>query len=287
MKFAIISDIHGNKDALDAVLKDIEKENVDSYIVAGDLITDFPDDSYVVNKIRELTPNVIKGNREDYLIKWEDNVKNRGMDKFNQFKSVQYTYKNLSNLDKEYIKNLPENLVIKVNSKYSIRVCHGSPFSMYDLILENGTEELLEKSLNEIDENILICAHTHHPFYKWVNNKLVINTGSVGVHYSDNTLRSQYAILEIDEEDVKIKLKNIEYDFQALKERVKNSKIYENVPIWTDLTIGSIEKSLDMNTEFVKEAISISKKNETFENGLIDNETWDNLYIDWKNKNRF
>ena len=67
MKIAIFSDIHGNEIALDAVIKDAKKNQVDTYIVAGDLITDFPTSNGIIDKVRKLTPYVVKGNREAYL----------------------------------------------------------------------------------------------------------------------------------------------------------------------------------------------------------------------------
>ena len=70
MKIGLISDIHGNKKALDAVLEQLEKENIDKIICAGDLIGGAPMSEEVVQKIISLGEKVItvRGNRENYII---------------------------------------------------------------------------------------------------------------------------------------------------------------------------------------------------------------------------
>lgn len=107
MKIAILSDIHGNIVALNEVLKDAESQNVDKYIVLGDIITDFPAGNEVIEKIKELTPYVIKGNREQYLLNYEK-TKNCKHWKTIQNTSLIYHYHILNDENKEYIRSLPE-----------------------------------------------------------------------------------------------------------------------------------------------------------------------------------
>ena len=68
MRIAVLSDIHANIVALEEVLKDAKEQKVDEYIVLGDIITDLPFTNETIDIIKELTPYVIKGNREEYLI---------------------------------------------------------------------------------------------------------------------------------------------------------------------------------------------------------------------------
>ena len=84
MKVAVLTDIHGNFIALDAVVNDIKKHNVDQTIVLGDLISDFPDQTNnVLDLIKQFSDHVIKGNREHYIISIDE--RNR---EFNQFKTI-------------------------------------------------------------------------------------------------------------------------------------------------------------------------------------------------------
>ena len=70
MKIGIISDIHGNVKALNAVLKELEKQNIDKIICLGDLIGGSPMSEEVVQKIIEIKDRIIivRGNRERYII---------------------------------------------------------------------------------------------------------------------------------------------------------------------------------------------------------------------------
>lgn len=282
MRFAILSDIHGNGDALDAVLDSAKQKNIDEFIVAGDIVTDFCNDAYVIEKIRQLAKYVIMGNREEYLLKWDDNIKEKNINKYEQYSSIRCAYESLNIEECEYIKNLPEQLEIKVNDYYSIRVCHGSPFSMYDLVYENETDDLIKKSFKSIEQNILICGHTHYPFYKWMDKKLVINAGSVGVHYHNKLIQTGYYILDINGKDINIEFINVKYDFDLLQEKLRGTDVYKNSPIWIDLSIESIKRGEDLNLDFVKTAIDISKNKGKFNNGLVDNDTWNELYLEWK-----
>ena len=69
MKFAVLSDIHGNNFALTAVIADTQKENVNDILFLGDLITDFAQGTRaVLDTVQNLDAHVIKGNREGYMI---------------------------------------------------------------------------------------------------------------------------------------------------------------------------------------------------------------------------
>lgn len=70
MKFAVISDIHGNLPALDAVLEDAEKSGVDSYIFAGDYCISNPYPDECISRVRAIANKyVVRGNEEKYLEK--------------------------------------------------------------------------------------------------------------------------------------------------------------------------------------------------------------------------
>ncbi len=69
MKIATIADIHGNLFALESVLKDCQRKDIDQFIFLGDYITDGPFSNEVLDQIRRLNGVVVKGNREDLILK--------------------------------------------------------------------------------------------------------------------------------------------------------------------------------------------------------------------------
>ncbi len=69
MRFAILADIHGNIPALEAFLKEVKKEGVDGFVVAGDMVVG-PNSVEVLNRLRALDAWMIRGNNENYLLRF-------------------------------------------------------------------------------------------------------------------------------------------------------------------------------------------------------------------------
>jgi putative phosphoesterase len=263
MKIAIISDIHGNKIALEAVLKDVEVEKADHIIILGDIITDFPQNTKeIIKVVKSVTDFVIKGNRE---ITINNNMEDGKSKK--QFLSTYLTYNELSSNELNYINSLPEQLSLIFNENFSLRCVHGSPFSAFEHIIENNDIENI-KTLNKIDEKILLCGHTHKQWFNKLDNKIIINPGSVGINFSGNR-SAQYVLLEDKNDNLDIKLKNIMYDFECFK-----SSCDLSIP-WIRLCIRGIEDGKEYTLDFLEEA--------KIRYGVwpIPNELWDNLFEEW------
>lgn len=281
----MLSDIHGNNVALDAVLKDAKTEKIDTYIVAGDLITDFPGTNEVIDTIKNLTPYVIKGNRENYMIEYENTKEDKQRWNTIQNRGIAYFYDELRPENLDYIKQLPETLKVTIEG-VSIRVVHGSPLSITQGIhLDN--QEMLENATKVISEAVLVCGHTHlkagEVQYK---EKTVISAGSIGLHNACKN--AQYVILDCEKGKIKqIKIKEIAYDKEKLKEEIYENGILETAWTWTNLNYLDIVQATCKTNEFVKEAMKrINQKyqsQEIQEEKLftkfrqIDDNTWKEL----------
>ncbi|MEH6942681.1 metallophosphoesterase family protein [Bacillus sp. JJ722] len=174
MKTAIISDIHGNKDALMAVLQDIKSRGITSIYNLGDSLYGplFPLDTYEL-LVKSNIQN-IRGNCDRVLL-----------DQNNGNPTVQYVQNLLEDEHKEWISSLPFSLQTE-----DFYFCHGTPTSDEMYLLEemspNGsmlknTEAILD-IVNGISQNIIFCGHTHVPRVVYLpNNKIIINPGSIGL----------------------------------------------------------------------------------------------------------
>lgn len=181
MRTAIISDIHGNIDALQAVLLDIKNRGIQNIYNLGDSLYGplFPIETYKL-LVKENIQN-IRGNCDRILL--DPNSNNP---------TVQYVQNLLEDEHKEWISNLPFSLQTE-----DFYFCHGTPTNDESYLLEemssNGstlkkTEDIL-KLVNGISQNIIFCAHTHIPRVVYLpNNKIVINPGSVGLPAYEDTL---------------------------------------------------------------------------------------------------
>ena len=220
MKIAVLSDIHSNIVALEEVLKDAKAQNVDEYIVLGDIITDLPFTDEVIDKIIELTPYVIKGNREAYLLTYES-TKEDDQWKTLQAKSV-VCYLNYTRQDNiEYMRNLPENLVLEFEG-VKIKAVHGSPYDVAELLYFDTP--LMDKVFNELEEDILVYGHNHIPANHEVRNgKIVAQVGTLGMH-NNGIGKPQYTIITCENGKASLEVRTIDYDKEELKKRIQKRR---------------------------------------------------------------
>ena len=193
IKVAVISDVHGNIVALEEILKDCKKNNVDEYIFTGDMITELPFVNETLDLVKSLTTYVVRGNKEEYFreyhkqkFKW-DNI---------QFKNSIFLYNLLTNENLDYINNLPISLSLEFEG-VKMLVCHASPETVEEQIHEVD-EDKIDKYTKNLKEDILILGHTHEKIWeKEYNGKQVLNAGCSGVS-PYNIDKSEYVILDIN-----------------------------------------------------------------------------------------
>ena len=212
-KIAIISDIHGNITALNAVLEDIKKRNINRIFCLGDLVIKCANPDLVVDKIRESCEIVIKGNCEDLIVN-------------NCTIPIQFWTRDKLGEDRiDYLNSLPISYDFYM-SGYLVRLFHASPYNLENIYnpMYNNNGRYKDMEIASIEDlfvntpfigktsadpipNIVGYGHIHTPNLYRHKNKTLFNPGSVGVpmelanldrsdssfHYS--TL-SSYMILE-------------------------------------------------------------------------------------------
>ena len=258
MRLAVLADIHANYTALEAVLLDAEKHNVDAYIIAGDHIGDGPQPKEVLNKIRQLKAWIIAGNREQYVIKYEAGEL-QDWETHDQMSAMVWTYKCLDKEDIKYIRQLPEQNVVNIPGTHPIRVVHGSPFDVYEHLYKERYPERLEKALAAISEPVMICGHTHGAWSKRINGKLAINPGSLGIHFNDS-VSAEYAILTWDDTEWKVEHKLVKYDMTKLEKSFAESGLLKESPVWGKVSLLSIKTGTNIMVDFVKFAYKMAEE---------------------------
>ena len=142
--------------ALKAVLEDAKNKKVDDYIFSGDLVNDLPFGNETLEIVKNTSDKVLKGNKEQYLIEYEE-------EKYDwkniQFKNTRFMYDELTDENKAYIRNLPHCIDLEYEG-VKIKVAHGSPKSVEELLNQWNTE-LIKKYVDELDADALIFGHTH------------------------------------------------------------------------------------------------------------------------------
>ena len=176
MKIAILSDIHGNIDALNEVLKIIEKENIKTIFSLGDQLGYYYDAEQVYRELRNRNSYIINGNHEriflDYL-----NYEDLAIDE--KYGICFKYYKNNFNFELiNYIKKLPKFLNVKINN-INFSLFHGSSFDEDFYVYPSENRKILDR-FSKSDSDIIFFGHSHYPFMFNAGNKTVINVGSVG-----------------------------------------------------------------------------------------------------------
>lgn len=226
MRFAVIGDVHSNYEALKSVLEDIKRRNVDFVLNTGDLVGYAPFPNEVIALIRENHVISIQGNYDKAIGNRElvcgcDYKDTRQLE--TAAMSVKFTNLTVNEENRAYLRNLPENL--RIGGDICILAVHGSPRRINEYLYEDSAE--VDEVTQEIIDDILICGHTHIPYYKVINGKHVINSGSVGRPKHGNS-NSTYAIIEAVGKEVKVDIVEVAYDVE------KTARAIEADPILPD-----------------------------------------------------
>lgn len=201
MKIAVISDIHGNLQALESVLKDIKTQNCDRIFCLGDLAMAGPQPAETVEKFCTLSNSknfeIIQGNTDMYLGENSDKmaeiIRKGNVIMANAYQADRSV---LSSAQIEFLKNLPPQKQIEIGN-LKILLVHGSPRANNENIFPSMPIEEVEKMLEGVDADLIFCGHTHQPCgYQTNTGQTVVNVGSVGRPLS-SIPKACYAVLEL------------------------------------------------------------------------------------------
>jgi predicted phosphodiesterase len=209
MKIAVISDIHGNVPALEAVVADIAAQQVDEVLVGGDLVGRGPQGSEVVQQIVAQGWPCIRGNHEDYLLQFRRHQIPDGWLEADEWSASRWMAAELTDTDVAYIDSLPFSITSQLEPR--LRLVHGSPRSNNEGLGPWSSDKEIEKHFESVAEPVLVCAHTHRPLEHYFDKGMVINVGSVGLPFNGDR-RAQYAIFHIDGPDLEVEFRQVDYD---------------------------------------------------------------------------
>lgn len=221
MRFAVIGDIHGNIYALEAVYEDIKNKNIDFVISTGDLVGYMMYPNEVIEFLKKNKIASIQGNHDKFIAKGNkiQDISIFSQEEVQKNASEIYTNYVLKDENREFLKNLPEEIRIRKNN-FNFLIVHGSPRKIDEYLYENG-ENLLEIT-KDFSENVIISGHTHIPYVKKVEDKYFINAGSVGKPKHGNP-KSTYVIVDLDEE-IKVTIEEASYNYEKMVSDIEKNE---------------------------------------------------------------
>ncbi|MDR4507024.1 MAG: YfcE family phosphodiesterase [Candidatus Brocadiaceae bacterium] len=217
MKILILSDIHGNRAALEAVC-----EKADMIFCLGDIVNYGPYPNECIKMVRNLTDKIVRGNH--------DNAIGRGMDcgcssKYKELSDAGKAFTNsvLYKNEKDFLGNLPITLRLEVEGKKFL-FAHSSPNgNLYKYLKPDSTDKELENEVKDAHADIVFVGHTHLPMIRTVLGITMVNPGSVGQPRDGNPMAS-YAVWE----DGNIDIRRIPYDIDATVKGLQTTDIADN-----------------------------------------------------------
>jgi putative phosphoesterase len=239
MKIAVISDIHANLPALEAVLQHAGEMKVKTVWCLGDFTGFGANPDQVVLLLKKLKATCIIGNYDQTVLKIpkkSDEWKSK--DKYEKWFSFDWSYHRLSKKSLEFLKSLPETRKETIK-EWKILLTHGSPDSIDEPLNEETSQDHLKELAHKAHANIILCGHSHRPFMRFAGGSIFVNPGSVGRMF-DGDPRASYAVLSIKKQKVEVDFFRIDYDI----EREASAQLQAGLPdIYAEMTRRGI--SLD------------------------------------------
>ena len=202
---AVLSDVHGNAPALEAVLAELERERPDLVVFGGDL-TWGPLPGETFDLVRGLDARFVRGNADRALLE------NRAETEREQWMQAHHTAEM-----RDFLGCFEEAVVLEIEGLGGVRICHGSPRSDEECVTSETPAERVREFSASIDERVIVTAHVHMQFDREVAGIRSVNAGSVGMPYEDRR-GAFWAMLGPN-----IELCRTEYDLDNMVERYRAS----------------------------------------------------------------
>jgi putative phosphoesterase len=179
MKIAVLSDIHGNLPAMQAVANRISRLKIDKVLVLGDIVGYYYQFKEVLSILQGFNDvEFIQGNHEYYLEKARHDKKFLLSITQKYGSSIRLAIENLDLPQLDWLSNLPEKKTVIINNK-KLLMSHGSPKGQNDYIYPDSDLNILDTCITG-DHDYVLMGNTHYPFVCMHKNTILLNPGSVG-----------------------------------------------------------------------------------------------------------
>lgn len=180
MRTALISDVHGNAVAFDAVLTDLERDPVDQVVCLGDMIQGGSEPAEVVRRLRELACPVVLGNADAFLLDPDTGEEDKTE---RQLAVRDWTLAEIGDDGAAFIETFRPALDVSLGEGLTLLAFHGSPASFDDIVLPHLEEDEFRRLLGPPAADVLAGGHVHLQWLRRYGDSTFLNPGSVGLAY--------------------------------------------------------------------------------------------------------
>lgn len=252
MKIAIISDIHGNLEALKSTLQDIEKRNIDKIICLGDIIAKGVHPRECLKLVKENCEVVVQGNTDRYF-----SIEYKNMEELpkQEQKRIKWNQSLITEEDRKYLLTLPFCYEFYMSGSL-VRLFHATPTvnnkaiinvdnlkTKFQMFLPN------ENTYTQNVADVVIYGHIHHPYMDKIYNKTLINVGSVG---------NSFDVIRNDSKDSSV-LETTKSNYLIIEGE------YEVQEYTSDISFTFVKVPYNIDKELEDESLNIEQDNYRFE----------------------
>ena len=224
MRLALISDMHGNDVAFEAVAQDLARLEPDGVVSLGDVAQGGAEPAQTLDRLRALGARTVMGNSDDFLLEVPADSPEPVTER--QLEVREWTLAQLRDEDVSYLRAFEPTIELPLGD-HRVTCFHGSPESYDDILLpewENATLKPYEGRPSEL----LAGGHVHTQWCRLIGDALFVNPGSVGLaydrHVPDAELRlapvAEYALVFADDLGLSVELRRVPYSLSRLRAAV-------------------------------------------------------------------
>ena len=216
MKIVVISDIHSNFEALEAVLERLP--SYDELWCLGDIVGYGPEPNEVVGRLRALGPRVVLMGNHDYAVATGDT---EGFSP-NAERAVDWTRRVIQRSEREYLATLKPSAKFDIG-EITVGLYHGSPtHPLTEYIYPSMGEAVVRELVRRGGASVVLLGHTHVPMLHSFADGLLANPGSVG-QPRDGDPRASFAFLTINGHNLNWETIRVDYDIDSVAKKIRES----------------------------------------------------------------
>jgi putative phosphoesterase len=212
MRVAAIYDIHGNLPALEAVLEDVRRADVDRVVVGGDVLPGpMPRESLACLQALDLPVQFIQGNGDREVIAPTGAVPASFRE------AMRWNAEQLRPEDERLLASWPHTVRLEIPGLGEVLFCHATPRNDTESFTRLTPEDRLLSIFEGLNVPLVVCGHTHMQFDRMVGSVRVVNAGSVGMPYG--APGAFWLLLGPD-----VQLRHTSYDLAKAAERIRDTQ---------------------------------------------------------------
>lgn len=222
MRIAFVADMHGNAIGLDAVVADLERDDVDEVVSLGDVAQGGPQPAEVVDRLRALGWRCVFGNSDELLLTFDLGAEEVDAAEAARIVDVlTWSAEQLGPERLDFLHAFEPTITLDVEGR-TVVCCHATPTSNEEVIVPETPAENLEQALGSAD--VVACGHVHRQWLARVGPSLWFCAGSAGLVYDHRRMDdaqpfepwAEYAVLTATDDRFSVEFRRVEFDASSV-----------------------------------------------------------------------